>query len=326
MNRSVELLREAGTAEWSLPSLERRTNSDYESSDSDDDGDGGSSDGDDGGSFEGNNPESSMPDNDDVLSNASLQSLPLTEGVGGPAESPLHLEPGWFVVFPMELSNPISLSVGLLLSVDYSAGSGGEVDVHLYTPSRTRKGRRSKYGKGMWSPEFVMEGNRRIPSKGTESVASACFTFRGLLQSGKLPTAVWAAVEDSVPTSSLEEEESNDNADGEGDEGEGEEGEEGEESEVGSEGGGGAGGPAHSHRRSTSSLTPPAPRPPVPAAPEGPVGAGSPAHSHTPGTSSPTPPTPCPPAPAASVPAPSANVRLTLAHFRPRRGQQIMDR
>ena len=47
-----------------------------------------------------------------------------------------------------------------------------------------------------------MEGNRRIPDEGTESVDSACFIFPSLLQSGKLPTAVWAAVEDSVPTSS----------------------------------------------------------------------------------------------------------------------------
>ena len=70
---------------------------------------------------------------------------------------------------------------------------------------------------GVWSQEFVMEGNRRIPDEGTGSVDSVCFTFPSLLQSGKLPTAVWAAVEDSVPTSSLEEEDS-DNEDGDDDE------------------------------------------------------------------------------------------------------------
>ena len=92
--------------------------------------------------------------------------------------------------------------------MDLSGGNEGEVSVHWYTPGRKGKSSRAKSGRGVWSQEFVMEGNRRIPDEGTESVDSACFTFLSLLQSGKLPTAVWAAVEDSVPTSSLEEEDS----------------------------------------------------------------------------------------------------------------------
>ena len=63
----------------------------------------------------------------------------------------------------------------------------------------------------------MVEGNRRIPDEGTESVDFVCFTFPRLLQSRKLPTAVWAAVEDNVFTSSLEEEDS-DNEDEDGDE------------------------------------------------------------------------------------------------------------
>ena len=156
--------------------------------------------------------------------------------------------------------------------MDLSGDNRGGVTVHWYTPARKGKSRRAKYGRGVWSQEFVMEGNRRIPDEGTESIDSACFTFPSLLQSGKLPTAVWAAVEDSVPTSSLEEEDSN-NEDEDDDE----------------EGWGGAGVAVHSDMLRL-----------------------------------PSPPTaPSPPSPAAPRPAPPANLRLILAHFRPRRGQQM---
>ena len=93
-----------------------------------------------------------------------------------------------------------------MVSIDLNRDNEGEVPVYWYTPAREGNIRRAKYGRGVWSQEFVMEGNRRIPDEGTESVDSVYFTFPSLLQSGKLPTAVWAAVEDSVPTSSLEEE------------------------------------------------------------------------------------------------------------------------
>ena len=138
------------------------------------------------------------------------QPSPVAEGGagGGGSGSSLHLEPGWFAVFPLELSNPCSLVVGKIVSINLSRGNEGEITVHWYTPARKGKSRRAKYGRGVWSQEFVLDGNRRIPDEGTESVDSACFTFPSLLQSGKLPTAVWAAVEDSVPTSSLEEEDS----------------------------------------------------------------------------------------------------------------------
>lgn len=153
------------------------------------------------------------------------------------------------------------------MALDLTADNGGEVTVHWFTPVRKRKCRRSRYGKGVWSPVFIKDGNRRIPDRGIDSVNSACFTFRSLLQSGKLPTAVWTAVEKSVPTASLEE-----SADEE------------ENDEEGGEGGGG-GAPAETSR------------PPPPGAASRPV------------------------PPAAPRVAPPANLRLTAAHFRPRRGQ-----
>ena len=259
MNLSVQLLRENGTKEWSLPSFDKRT---YDNSHSDDD------------TSDDDTSDSRGSNNDSALDNPLQQRSPVAEGGagGGGSGSSLHLEPGWFAVFPLELSNPCSLVVGKIVSINLSRGNEGEITVHWYTPARKGKSRRAKYGRGVWSQEFVLDGNRRIPDEGTESVDSACFTFPSLLQSGKLPTAVWAAVEDSVPTSSLEEEDSD------------------RESENDDEDDGGD--------------------------------AGLAAHSDMLGL--PSPPTAPPsPSPVAPRPAPPANLRLTLAHFRPRRGQHM---
>lgn len=269
MNHSVALLGEDGTKDWDLPCFFNRRrdigdSSDDESLDESSDDDSSDDENSDDSS------DSRRSQNDNALDNASQESSPVLEGGDGDAQALLYLEPGCFVVFPLELSNPCSVEVGKIVDIDLTAGDGGEVTVHWYTPARKQKSRRSRYGKGVWSPVFVMEGNRRIPDKGTESVKSACFTFRSLLQSGKLPTAVWAAVEDSVPTPSLGEVESA--------------GEEEDDDEEGGEGGGGGA------QLETS-------RPPPPE----------------------TAPRPVPP-PAPRV-VPPANVRLTAAHFRPRRGQ-----
>ena len=257
MNLSVQRLRENGTKEWSLPSFDKRP---YDNRHSDDD------------TSDDDTSDSRGSNNDSALDNALQQSLPVVEGGGGGARSSLHLEPGWFADFPLELSNPCSLVVGKLVSMDLSGGNQGAVTVHWYTPARKRKSRRAKYGRGVWSQGFVLEGNRQIPDEGTESVDSACFTFPSLLQSRKLPTVVWAAVEDSVPTSSLKEEDSNN-----------------EDEDDAEDGGRGAGVAAHSDMLRL-----------------------------------PSPPTaPSSPSPAAPCPAPPANLRLTLAHFRPRRGQHM---
>ena len=202
MNLSVHLLRENGTKGWSLPSFDKRPYDNYHSDDDTSDDD---------------TSDSRGSNKDSALDNAFQQLLPVVEGGGRGAQRFLHLETGWFTVFPLELSNPCSLVVGKMVSMEMNEDNEGEVLVHWYTPARKGKSRRAKYGRGVWSQEFVMEANRRIPDEGTETIDSVCFTFPSLLQSGKLPTAVWAAVEDSVPTSSLEEEDS-DNEDEDDDE------------------------------------------------------------------------------------------------------------
>ena len=274
MNLSVTLLRECGPQEWSLPSFETEPlgDGDFQGDDSsDDDRSDGSGDGlqtpsprasggagrrgEEGEEGEGGDADGAGEGDRDVQGDADTQPS-------------LQMEIGWFVVFPLELSNPRSLKVGKIVSFDWGAEDGGEVSVHWYTPARKRKCRRSKYGKGVWSPSYVMEENRRKPDEGTESVRSVCITFPTLLQSGKLPTAVWAAVEESVPTDSLDEVETDEEEDGHEDElGEG----------------------ADPAQRPETSRPPPPPT----------------------ATRPPPPPAPRPP----------ANVRLTAAHFRQRRGQ-----
>ncbi|CAB1106677.1 unnamed protein product [Ectocarpus sp. CCAP 1310/34] len=190
MNLSVQLLRERGTKDWDLPSLTSAAGLDDSSDDdsSDDDSSEGNGNGDNG-----------------ALDTVSPQALPdgsLVGGGGGGPGSGLHLQPGWFAVFPLELSNPCPLVVGKIVSVDLSAGNGGELTVTWFSPASRKKCRRSKYGRGVWSQEFLKEGNKLTADQGTESVEAVCFTFPSLLQSGKLPSAVWDAVEESQGKSS----------------------------------------------------------------------------------------------------------------------------
>ena len=72
--------------------------------------------------------------------------------VPGGGEGGLHLEVGWFIAFPMPVSNPYSVMIGRILSKDLDGEEGDGVSVHWYTP-RTHKNpcRRSMYGRGSWS-------------------------------------------------------------------------------------------------------------------------------------------------------------------------------
>lgn len=266
MNLSVELLREAGTKDWDLPSLFTTTavldddSSDNDSSDDDSSGGDGTSD----------------SEALDTMSPEALPDGPLTENGGGGAENDLRWQPGWFAVFPSELTNPCPLVVGKIVSVDLSGEHGGEVRINWFTPVSRKKCRRSRYGRGVWSQEFLKQGNRLTPDQSTESIKAVCFTFPSLLQSGKLPSGVWAAVEESVPTSSLEEVETDD-SDSDGDDVEG---------EV----------RAGGCRGEEQSGVARSPTVPPPTRATGPI------------------------MPSAAPPAPG--VRLTAAHFRPRRGQE----
>ena len=108
--------------------------------------------------------DSSSSDDGDWGTGSNLDSAPdhveqpLTgegDGVVDVEQRALCLEPGWFVVFPLKLSSPCSLLVGKIVSMD---SGRGEVTVEWYTPAHNRRCRRSMYGKGIWSQQFVLEG------------------------------------------------------------------------------------------------------------------------------------------------------------------------
>lgn len=152
MNLSVQLLlREMGTKDWDLPNLTTTAGLDDDSSDddssSDDSSDGEGASG--SGAFDAVSPES----------------LP-----GGPfmgdAGSGLCSQPGWFAVFPLELSNPCLLVVGKIVSVEMSGEHGGTVN--RFTPASRKQCRWSKYGRGVWSQELFKQGNKLTPNQGTE--------------------------------------------------------------------------------------------------------------------------------------------------------------
>lgn len=287
MNRSVTLLGEQGTKDWDLPRLHDFDNDDDSSADDSDD-------------------SSSDEQSSDAMdsSNGSGDSSPSSSSGGS---SSLRVEPDWFIVFPLELSNNNSLEVAKIVSVDLSAGDHGEVTVHWYTPSSRKNCSRAMYGRGVWSAHYVMQDNKRVADLGTESIGLACCTFRALNKSQKLPFGVWAAVERRVPTgdASLSEgggsdddssEDEDECVDGGREE---KDGEVNDESEAVDEEG--KGGEVGGGERPTSSISP----------------STAPAASATaPGPAIPAARTP-PPAPRQE---PNPNVPLTLAHFRQRRG------
>ena len=301
MNRSVTLLGEEGTKDWDLPRLHDFDNDDDSSADDSDD-------------------SSSDEQSSDAMdsSNGSGDSSPSSSSGGS---SSLRVEPDWFIVFPLELSNNNSLEVAKIVSVDLSAGDHGEVTVHWYTPSSRQNCSRAMYGRGVWSAHYVVQDNKRVADLGTESIGLACCTFRALNKSQKLPFGVWAAVERRVPTgdaslsegggsdddSSEDEDECVDGGreekDGEvDDESEEEDGEVDDESEAVDEEG--KGGEVGGGERPTSSISP----------------STAPAASATaPGPAIPAARTTATPPPAPRQ-EPNPNVPLTLAHFRQRRG------
>lgn len=275
MNLSLDLLRETGTKDWDLPSLTRTAGLDTDISDdesSDDESPGDDSSGGD------TNGDSGAPD---TTSPATSPDGPRIQGGGGGAGNSLHLQPGWFAVLPLELTNPCPLVVGQIVSVESGGEHGGEVLINWFAPVSRRRCRRSRYGRGVWSQEFLKQDNKLTPDQSTESIKAVCFTFPSLLQSGKLPSGVWAAVEESVPSSSLEEEDTDD-SDSEADDDEG-------------------GGAAEGGRGKEQSGLAPSPTIPPPTTATGPI--PHPSRSDLP----------------RALPAPG--VRLTAAYSRPRRGQ-----
>lgn len=302
-------MREDGAKEWDLPRLHRRPDDDDSSDEDSSDEDRSGGDSSDEDSSDEDSSDSADSSNGSALGTTSNLSSSAVAGARGGGSSSLHVELGWFIVFPLELSENKPLEVAKIVSVDLSAGNGGEVTVHWYTPVSNKKCSRAKYGRGVWSADFMMENNKRVPDLGTESVHSACYTFPVLNKSQKLPFGVWAAVESCVPTDDASltgggsEDDSGKEDDGVDDESEEEEEDDDDESEVVDEereggGEGGKGSASLEPRHSPAAEFALAPVPAITAASTTGVSLHAPRQ------------------------APNPNVRLTLAHYRPRRRRQ----
>ena len=114
-----------------------------------------------------------------------------SEGGGGG----LDWTVGRFAVFPMDASNPVPLLVSKI--VEFHVGEEGkEAVLDRWSPVRKNVAR-SKYGKGVWSAEFL-ENEPSAPEPSTESIDAACMTFFKRNASFNLPTAVWDTVNDQA--------------------------------------------------------------------------------------------------------------------------------
>lgn len=117
-------------------------------------------------------------------------------------------EVGEFVALATDPHMKESVSVGKVLSLK-SGEEGDELEVQWYIPVRVDpRAPRSKYGRGGWTPEFIVESGKLVPSVGLENVCSVSSKFLKLTAQGKLPSHVWGAVaESTLPAEEQEEEE-----------------------------------------------------------------------------------------------------------------------
>lgn len=88
----------------------------------------------------------------------------------------------------------VSVFVGKVVST--KAGDGGDdLELRWYMPRRVAANcTRSKYGRGKWTPEYVKEFGRLVPSVGVESVGAVAAKFSDFTAQGKLPSHVWGAL------------------------------------------------------------------------------------------------------------------------------------
>lgn len=79
-----------------------------------------------------------------------------------PARQEFRVEVGEFVALPTPPGAKESLSVGKVMSIVEGDGSD-ELQLHWYMPVRTAPNcRRSQYGKGRWTEEFLQEGGKLV--------------------------------------------------------------------------------------------------------------------------------------------------------------------
>lgn len=87
-------------------------------------------------------------------------------------------------------------------------GKGGQQHLSLrwYMPKTdSLLGKRSKYGKGGWTLEYLIDARKRVDSVGLERVSSVSSKFASLTSQGKLPRFVWDAVGSSSEEGGEEE-------------------------------------------------------------------------------------------------------------------------
>ena len=96
----------------------------------------------------------------------------------------------------MDSSSLVPLLVGKV--VEFRVGEEGKEAVLDWWSSVRKNVARSKYGKGVWPPDFL-QNEPSAPERNTESVDAACMTFSKWNTSFHLPTAVWDTVNDQVP-------------------------------------------------------------------------------------------------------------------------------
>ena len=115
-----------------------------------------------------------------------------SEGAGGG----LDWTVGRFAVFPMDSSNLVPLLVGKI--VEFRVGEEGKEAIIVWWLPVRKNVARSKYGKGVWSTDFL-QNEPSAPDQNTQSADAACMTLSKWNASFHLLTAVLDTVNDQVP-------------------------------------------------------------------------------------------------------------------------------
>lgn len=109
-----------------------------------------------------------------------------------------RVEVGEFVAFSQPKSSTSSVSVGKILSIKEGV-DGKEVELQWYMPKKVDpKAPRDQYGRGGWTPEYLIVDGKRVRSISFEYVAAISCKFAKLPRSTKLPSHVWSAIAETA--------------------------------------------------------------------------------------------------------------------------------
>lgn len=139
---------------------------------------------------------------DENIGSESAGTIPLGHGgVRGQRQSnevEFRVEVDQFVALKTSRHLIESVLVGKVISVR-AGDEGQELKLRWYMPKQVVDGtQRSEYGKGGWTPEFVVESGKRVPSIGMEYIGAISSTFARLTAQDKLPRHVWRALAEST--------------------------------------------------------------------------------------------------------------------------------